>query len=98
MTARAEPLVEVLLEEEGAVAAEGAPFDRPGRGGGLEPGGIGLPAFRTAEVPGISRRVLAGGQAAWAVAAGAHGQTGKPVATVRYEARSSPIRTKTSAT
>ena len=95
----AEALVEVLLQEEGVVAAEGAPFEPFGADGPVEARRVGLPALRARELAGLGLAVLARREAVGAVVPGAHTRyAGNPVATVRYEDRSSPISTKTSAT
>lgn len=79
-----EALIEVFLQEEGAVPAERAAFDRPRRRD-LETRRVALTALLTPEIAGIGRRMVLRRQADRAVVAGsqAGAQAGKPVATVR---------------
>lgn len=80
----AEALVEVLLNEEGAVAAENAPFDRSTRRRPFEPDGVGRRALPARELPSVGVDVVARFEAARTVPAGAHaGYAGKPVAIVK---------------
>ena len=81
----AEPLVEVLLKEEGPLAAEGAALDPLGSDGPLEGNGIGASAFPARELSRLRSREFARGQAVGAVPAREQplSYAGKPVATVR---------------
>lgn len=79
----AEALIEILLHEEGPVAAEQASLDSGGAEDAGRPHGIG-PAAALARRRGVHRlRELARREATRTVVAGPQGYAGKPVATVR---------------
>ena len=94
----AETLIEITLNEEGPVAAERASLDAPPLLRSLHADRVRSAASGTLEVAGFPLRVIAAPETTRAVVTDAHRQAGKPVATVRYEERSSPISTKTTAT